>query len=79
MATKITRKKMEEKILERIRLVDNQTVKTYYEVIVEDNTGDRYKWWEDKKFVKELNRRSKEVDEGKFILWEDLKKALCNL
>lgn len=56
METRMTIAAVREKLYDYIRVADDKKVKAIY-MMLEDEITEEVKWWEDKVFVKELDRR----------------------
>lgn len=63
-----------ERLFEYIRFADDKKVRAIY-TMVEDDIIERLDLWEDKDFLKELDRRIKEIETGKVTgsTWEEVK------
>ena len=63
-----------ERLFEYIRFADDKKVRAIY-TMVEDDIIERLDLWEDKDFLKELDRRIDEVETGKVSgsTWEEVK------
>jgi len=66
-----------QKLYEYIKVADDKKVKAIY-TIVEDDINELHEWWNDKKIIDELDRRSADLNSGKDkgIEWEKLKNDL---
>ena len=62
------------KLYDYIRVANDKKVKAIYTMLEEEIEED-YDYWNDKKFVAELNKRSADFKSGKVkgITWEDAK------
>jgi len=63
-----------ERLFEYIRFADDKKVRAIY-TMVEDDIIERLDLWEDKDFLKELDRRIGEIETGKVTgsTWEEVK------
>jgi putative addiction module component (TIGR02574 family) len=63
-----------ERLFEYIRFADDKKVRAIY-TMVEDDIIERLDLWEDKDFLKELDRRIEDVETGKVTgsTWEQVK------
>ena len=63
-----------ERLFEYIRFADDKKVRAIY-TMVEDDIIERLDLWEDKDFLKELDRRIEEIETGKVTgsTWEQVK------
>jgi len=63
-----------ERLFEYIRFADDKKVRAIY-TMVEDDIIERLDLWEDKGFLKELDRRIQEIETGKITgsTWEQVK------
>jgi hypothetical protein len=66
-----------QKLYEYIKVADDKKVKAIY-TIVEDEINELHEWWNDKKMIDELDRRSADLKSGKDkgIEWVELKNDL---
>ena len=63
-----------ERLFEYIRFADDKKVRAIY-TMVEEDIIERLDLWEDKDFLKEIDRRIEEIETGKMIgsTWEEVK------
>jgi len=63
-----------ERLFEYIRFADDKKVHAIY-TMVEEDIIERLDLWEDKDFLKELDRRIEEIENGKVVgsTWEQVK------
>ena len=66
-----------QKLYEYIKVADDNKVKAMYTMVAPEATNIT-EWWEDKKLIEELDRRSADMESGKdkAILWSEAKKQL---
>lgn len=65
------------KLYEYIKVADDKKVKAIY-TIIENEINEMNHWWNDERFIAELDKRSSDLKSGKDkgVAWEALKKEL---
>ena len=68
----MTATSMRQKLYDYIRVAEDRKLKAIYTMLEAEIEGD-YEHWNDKEFVKELNKRSADFKSGKVkgVSWED--------
>jgi len=66
-----------QKLFEYIKVADDKKVKAIY-TIIESEINEMNPWWNDERFIAELDKRSADLKSGKDkgVTWEELKKEL---
>lgn len=66
-----------QKLHEYIKVADDKKVKAIY-TIIESDINEMNQWWNDDRFIAELDKRSSDLKSGKDkgVFWEELKMEL---
>lgn len=66
-----------QRLFEYIKVADDKKVKAIY-TIIESEINEMNYWWNDERFIAELDKRSSDLKSGKDkgVTWEELKKEL---
>jgi hypothetical protein len=73
----MTTKAIRDKLQDYIKTADDKKIKAIF-TLVEGDMEEKYNWWEDEKFVAELDDRVKRYEEGtdKAFTFEEVKEEL---